>query len=421
MHEDGPVRLLEKFRGTGIHESLANERVLFLLNREIGLAPYTHEFVPGQQDSQIMSGFISALGSYLNEMTGEVASQWKTVYGPDSTMIVQNGDWVTGVISVAQDTIEIRSKLRRIVQEFETTFQFLRDSGELDGSLFSEFDDFVRRVFSSDRISASTLIYDIVPNINDIQLRLPSIKYKVTKLLEDAQDWQTVAEISRIQGLGLDETIEIISHAYWGGALSLLYVPHTSEILMPSNESRSILFHSTNPTGVSQDTLRVVGALDGKVTVGRLLEFLKIKEPYPVLLELGYLLNRGLLRRISLEEKFALIEECKASKIFTGLAKEFGIREVSPVFRDIVHDGMNVTPWISFLKLYVDGKVTYHRTPDLNPEDIDAITNALSYLVTNVIDPLKEIMGEDYAERLIQQAEAECQERFQHLFDNIVV
>ena len=57
----------------------SNEKLLLILNKENGLAPYSHEFISGIQDPQVLSGFISALSSFLCEVTGSNSSQWKTV------------------------------------------------------------------------------------------------------------------------------------------------------------------------------------------------------------------------------------------------------------------------------------------------------------------------------------------------------
>ena len=50
----------------------SNEKLLLILNKESGLAPYSHEFIEGAQDPQVMSGFISAISSFMGEATGKV-------------------------------------------------------------------------------------------------------------------------------------------------------------------------------------------------------------------------------------------------------------------------------------------------------------------------------------------------------------
>ncbi|MCF2137811.1 MAG: hypothetical protein K9W43_11320 [Candidatus Thorarchaeota archaeon] len=421
MSEDSPLGLLEKFKEIDAYETLVNERILFILNREIGLAPYTHEFIPSRRDSQIMSGFISALSNYMSEMTGQQAPQWKTVYGPDSTMIVENGTWASGVISVARDTIETRSKLKKVVAEFEETFQFLRDAAELEGSLFAEFDNFVRRVFTADRISERTLIYKVTEDPSAFRPTLPSIKFKIVKFLENAVDWQSVAEAAVNQGIDLDETIEIVSQAYWGGAISLLHVPSDYDVLMPSAEALTVIFNPSNPTGISYNTLRVVGALDGRIPLIQLIRELGIQGDESILLELGYLLNKGLLQRISVEERFALIAECIGSHFFKTISEHIGNDNAASLFDSIVKEGISQFPWIAFLKLTSDNHIIYPRVPGLTPNDIDGITDAIEYMVQEVSNNLSELISSETAENLLRNARKSCEAKYQNLLQNIIV
>jgi hypothetical protein len=70
---------------------LSDEQVVFIINRNIGLAPYTHEFVQTKTDAQDLSGFICALSSFMDEVSGTPSNNWKTVYREDSTLLVEGG------------------------------------------------------------------------------------------------------------------------------------------------------------------------------------------------------------------------------------------------------------------------------------------------------------------------------------------
>ncbi|MHA2045042.1 MAG: hypothetical protein ACW99G_09625, partial [Candidatus Thorarchaeota archaeon] len=71
---------------SNISDGFSNERVLTVLNRLTGVSPYSHEFVPDSEDPQMLSGFISAMGNFMGEVTGTEEVQWKTVYGADSSI-----------------------------------------------------------------------------------------------------------------------------------------------------------------------------------------------------------------------------------------------------------------------------------------------------------------------------------------------
>ena len=412
---------LERLRTLHATTVLSNEQVLFILNTSSGLAPYTHEFVPGKQDSQILSGFISALSSFMGEMTGRTASQWKTIFGHDATMIVENGVWATGVLAVSRDTTELRSKLRMVVREFEEAFYHLRDADEFHGSVLVEFDGYVRRVFTSDRISERTLILNVSRDPVQFAKMTPSQKFKITKFLKQVRDWQTVGEAAEEQGLALDETIELVSAAYWSGAVYLLHIPSDSDILMPSAESLSILLSPDNPTGISEDTLRVVGSLDGRTPLGDLMGRLDISDNEAVLFELGYLLNRGLVERLSLEGKFSLVAECVATQVFRQMIDLVGLEKALIEYKSIVSENVTRCPWISFLRVLPDGEVRYERFPTLSPTDIDRLTDALETLSKSFSERAAELIGRNSASEMLRNTRKTCQTRFESLLTNVVM
>ncbi|MFX1263030.1 MAG: hypothetical protein ACFFAZ_13155, partial [Promethearchaeota archaeon] len=93
-------------------EELSNEKVLFILHRESGAALYSHEFIPGGLDPQLLSGFVSAMTSFIGTLAGGEQTQWKTEYGEDIVLLVEGGEWALGVMAISRETNEVRSKLR---------------------------------------------------------------------------------------------------------------------------------------------------------------------------------------------------------------------------------------------------------------------------------------------------------------------
>ena len=137
------------------YSTMSNEKVLFIVNSETGVAPYSHEFIPGGADPQVLSGFVSAMASFMGEVTGSLQTRWKTVYGQD-TLLGEGGEWTLGVIVVSKEPDEIRSKVRRVVMEIEDTIDSLRNSSGITGGVFADFNQYVRRVFLDDRLGECT-------------------------------------------------------------------------------------------------------------------------------------------------------------------------------------------------------------------------------------------------------------------------
>ncbi|MHA1575739.1 MAG: hypothetical protein ACTSU3_00120, partial [Candidatus Thorarchaeota archaeon] len=161
-----------------------NEKLVMIINKNSGLAPYSHEFSKSNLDPQVISGFISAMTSFMGTVTGEKQSYWKTVYGSDSVILVENGEWTVGVLVTSRETSEGRSKLRRVVYEFEDYFAVLKDADGIEGSAFREFDQYVRRTFVYDQITGRTLVMKRDEWRNSIfTFDLPSTAFAVSKIL----------------------------------------------------------------------------------------------------------------------------------------------------------------------------------------------------------------------------------------------
>ena len=193
--------------------------MLFLLNKHIGLAPYSHEFVIGGIDPQLLSGFVTAMGSFLAEVAGSEETGWKTVYGSDTTFIVEVNDWVVGVLAVSRETTELRSRVRRVVREFKQSFEVLKESDGIDGGLFVEFDQFVMKTFTFDRVAPQSVILrrsDWEGALDRLERPGPQILAK--DLVPELETAMTVSELVESHSLSLREVRDSISEACWQNA-----------------------------------------------------------------------------------------------------------------------------------------------------------------------------------------------------------
>jgi hypothetical protein len=283
-----------------MHESpndyeMSNEKLIFLLNRFTGMAPYSHDFIIGNLDSQILSGFVAALSSFMGELTGLEEMHLKTVYTADSTLLVEGWDWVIGVLAVSRETTEVRSILRSVVREFAESFISLKDADGIFGGILNEFDDYVRQVFVRDRLSINSVIFR---NQNSAlvkrQYDLPSVAFNVAKLFQYAKYEKSLDEIISILGTPLEQVKKLVTLMYWQNAIRIRFVPSENDILMVTDKSSSALFSRNNPLELSSITIRVVGTLNGRSSLSKFIENLDSLEKEVVMSELGDLINRGL-------------------------------------------------------------------------------------------------------------------------------
>jgi hypothetical protein len=401
---------------------LLNEQVLFIITKEGGVAPYSHEFASGGSDPQILSGFVSAMGSFMGEVTGSSQNRWKTVYGPDSTLIVEGGNWCIGVIAVNRETSEVRSKLRRVVQEFEEAFEFLRDAQGIEGGIFEEFDHFVRRVFITDRLSERSILLKGEDWFSQCKrFELPSIAFKITRMLYFAKTGDSLGYIAKQMKHPLDEVKELVSRVIWRNAVNVVYAPSNQEILAPSENALCTLLDSSNPQVISTETMRVVGALDGRAQLSTVYDSVQTRDKPKVCSELGKLLNRGYIQRISIERKLVLAKECMLCKLLELTSQHISKTHLMMKIDDAFKKGTNSHPWLARIRISSELIARCLFEDGMAPSDLDSLHEALDYLIKVITTLIQRRLNKQLSSSLLSQVQETCNEKWlPRLWDTMI-
>jgi hypothetical protein len=393
------------------YSKMSNEKVLFLLNRGTGVSPYSHQFMPEEIDPQILSGFISAITSFMDEASGPEKTHLQTVNSSDASFLLVGGDWIIGVLSVSRETNEARSKLRRVVREFEEQFAVLKNADGFEFSMFKDFDRFVMDLFLSDRISERTLIlkgWDWPKFCRSFDV--PSDSIGVNRLLNQAEDKQSIKEVAQAQGLSLDEAINLVSIAFWKNALYLNYVPSDNDIIALSEGSSTILFRKENPLELSPGTVRILGSLDGRRPLSSSLKMLDSKVVERVLLELGSLVNRGYLQNISLERRLVLVNECILSQLFQVCTQAMGVGKATKSLYAAIESRIESNPWTSRIRL-VEGSIGHSAIDaSMTPADLEDLSAAMELLIKDLEKELGRVTGQDNAKSMLLSVKKRCRE-----------
>jgi hypothetical protein len=397
-----------KSQTTQDYSELSNEKLLFILNRFSGVAPYSHEFVHGVQDAQVISGIVSAITSIMGEITGTEQTQWRTHYGSDSTLLVEGGEWALAVLIVRRETEEVRSRLRRVVREFEDCFAVLKEADGIEGGAFKEFDHFVRRSFVGDRLSRRSVILKGSDWYEEsISFESPSWSFKATKLLLLIKDRQTLDEVMVILDASFDETAEVISRILWNRNINVVYVPDESDILLLSEGSSSLLLEAGNPLGLSIPSIKAIGALDGRSPLSSLVKKVPRQQVEDSFLELGLLVNKGLVQKASLERQLVLVNECILTRIMKACSKALGTGMARRMLRMAIDRALVRHPWAARIEYTRGFKITCRLEDGLLPMDLDEVCDTLEDLQQEVS---LQVSHEDseFAESSLRNAMADC-------------
>jgi len=406
-----------------VNEQLStNDKMLFILHRYSGLAPYSHSFKEENQDPQVLAGFVSAMTSFMKQVSGEEQPNWKTVYGSDSILLVEGGEWSIGVLVASRETDEARSKLRSIVREFEDSFAVLKDADGIDARMFNDFDEYVRRVFVDEQITTRTKVtkmYHWRPSLS--RFKLPSTAFEVSKILLGFEETDSIENIARFQKVPIKEVIENISKAYWQGLVKLQYIPSDDDILVLAEKAASIIFKKTNPLALSGATMNVISLLDGRTALSNLTNDMIIQDQELLLAEFGLLINNGFIQRISVERRLVLLNQCVLSNLVFRGSFKIGKREMKSIFQTIRKQGRIYYPRISRIILTDDMHVRCILEESMTPVDLDDMCDALEYFIKEITEHLSSNCGIQIADSLIQDARKESSRIWVPHLENVVI
>ncbi|MBD3404546.1 MAG: hypothetical protein GF411_00245 [Candidatus Lokiarchaeota archaeon] len=402
-------------------DQLSNEKILFIFNVLTGMAPYSHEFVESVQDPQMLSGFISAMNNFMGEVSGEEQRHWKTVYGSDSTLIVERSDWCVGVLAVSRETTEARSKLRRIVREFEDSFEMLKESDYYEGHVFQEFDKYVRRIFLSDRLSDKTLVsLNDYPSTMD-NYDLPSTRFKILKLRTLLEKEMSVTDLLIQMNLDLDEIMNLIASEIWSNSIRPIYIPTSKSILFLSDGSSGILFAKGNPLGLTTQSIRILAALDGTTPFIEIVKNLPREPSTECLREIGQLVNKGYVEQVSIERRLLFVNECVLAKVIRESARKFGKEKTSEYLSIAEANGILLHPWISRIHSTGQRKTEVVLDSSITPTDLDDIYEAVEYLINSIIDQLSDDVGHISASMILSKAKEYCHDLWSQYLTDVVI
>ncbi|MEM4736200.1 MAG: hypothetical protein QXS20_10850 [Candidatus Thorarchaeota archaeon] len=360
-------------------------------------------------DPQILASFVAAMSSFMGQMLGLPLSEWQVSYGSDSTLVVERGEWVFGVLVVSRATDELRSKLRQIVREFETTFATLKGVDGLSSDIFSEFDHYVRRVFLDDRLSERSVIVEKQStDVNRLGYDSPMKKFLALKLLIAGQPGMTLKELATFNRVETSFVLDVFSRAVWTGQVRLAFVPDVDDLLFPTESTLEYLFSSSNPLGLSSSTLTALGLMDGRLTLTEVIQEVGSSYADEVFLQLGNLLRDGYLQKASAERILVFSMECVLSSILRSFQSKHERTRSLKLFKSARLAASTTHPWASRVELDSDQMVRCRLSPSASPSVLDAVYSSLEAILEHLKNRLKRYYSAGALEQLVEIAVQSC-------------
>ncbi|MGQ9722966.1 MAG: hypothetical protein ACUVXA_16785 [Candidatus Jordarchaeum sp.] len=278
----------------------SNIYALYFIERDSGKCMYHQKFSGVEVDPDRLSGFISAIVSFSEELLPKMGDEWlKTIDRGSFKLIVERGNNVYGLLIADQETPETRMVLKNLISTFEKKFssQIERWKGEL-----GVFEDFRNDVFKA--FPSQSILPQYVPELlsklsNSIQIS-PKMSV-ILKILRELPE-TNLQEISARSGYSISEILDEIRSLVVKGLISFRVKIQDNDMYQISPRAWEALMKGVYQIEKIQKIygargVEILFANDGKRTVKQIARDLR-QSPGFVKVVMGYFLMEGFIHLV---------------------------------------------------------------------------------------------------------------------------
>ncbi|HUX97977.1 MAG TPA: hypothetical protein VMV49_00340 [Candidatus Deferrimicrobium sp.] len=206
---------------------------IFFIHKQRGLNILQHSFSGSKLDVDLVSGFISALISFINSLQPptEESHQEKlirTVDRGDFNILIEPGKAILGILFVNIEKLDVRIKLREIIKEFEEEFNFENWNGTINTLEIEAFKERIFKKFASEIIQISDVpilkprMMEFLSTHDELDLLGEhNISASLIELLSRIDGSSDVQEISNRLECDIGETVEKIGYLFELGMIAI--------------------------------------------------------------------------------------------------------------------------------------------------------------------------------------------------------
>ena len=182
----------------------------------------------------------------------------------------------------------------------------------------------------------------------------------------------------------------------------------------------STLLRRDNPLGISSHTMRIIGTLDGRSPLSHHIAGIHKKELGDTVLELGHLINRGYIQRISSERGLILSNECILNELIRLSRSILGKARAEEFLNSALDSGIKLHPWIARIRVSEDLRAQCELNDSMSTLDLDDLYSALEYLIKEITRLMSKKTDVDHIEAAAKLARQKCHERWaRFLYDSV--
>ncbi len=226
---------------------------IFFIHKQRGLNLLQHSFSGSKLDVDLISGFISAIISFINQLQPPIKDDEeeklvRTIDRGDFKILIEAGKYVMGILFVNMEKVEVRTKLRKIIKDFEQSFDFKEWDGTIEVEKFEKFKEKIFKTFATEIIQISDVpilnpsVEEFLATQDELDLLgLHNLSVGLIELLSKIDGTADVQEIANRMEISVDEALARIGYLYELGELITIESPvHETDIFVLTPEAMPV-------------------------------------------------------------------------------------------------------------------------------------------------------------------------------------
>jgi hypothetical protein len=232
---------------------------IFFIHKDHGLNLLWHSFSGSKLDADLVSGFISALISFINSLKPPSEEDRlkkekliRTVDRGDFKILIEEGEYILGILFVNIDKIDLRIKLREIIRQFEATFDLKNWAGSIEKEGFESFKEIIFKKFAHEIIQVSDVpllkpqIADFLGTHDELDLLGEyNLSIGLIELLLRTDGTSDIQEIANRVESPVEEIIEKIGYLFELGMVTIESPVNEPDIFVLTPEAMPIFRKDT--------------------------------------------------------------------------------------------------------------------------------------------------------------------------------
>ena len=372
---------------------------LYIFRKEDGICLYHHPFGSIKIDPQLISGFLSAVLTFMDEIIPTYRKESGTFSREDHVIIVEHGKIVSGALVATYEDADLRARLRECIELFEDIYKSkISDADKyVQEEFFSDFTPLVKRIFAL-RIIEPFCIPFILKSLPENYL-----EPHATKVIVNAMDGlKSVLEISLVTKLPVEIVAHEILELMDEGFVNIKCICRPSDVYRLTRQGiralNTLSLTSDLPSNLNPNILlKILSEIDGIRTAGEIAEELKL--PFNEFSKhVQFLYKEGFIEYITLHHLAILILKDTMDHLLSSCLKYLGKSKTIDIFELAKEKAKKVYARIEIIELtdnmQIDFENLKRQIATTVIEDIILIIKAFATLIFNLRSHIRNLVGD---------------------------